>query len=300
MNGRGVITLKTGYLVGTAVVFTYLLMVMGTFVTSTGSGLACPDWPLCYGTVKPPLRLSIWFEWGHRLLGATTGTLVVLSTIFVWWRYRGLPRLLTTVILGLLASAVLLGGLTVLIEAPQLQSMLHVAVISTHLVIATMVFTCLIFTLRSVDTSAAESERGYYGVLFSVVYLQIILGILVRYSGATLACPDFPLCGGGLPALSDHGAVLHFIHRLGAVAVFGTASFLLYKTIRQGRRARGLYFALGLIILQALFGTLIVLTAMFLPFIIMHGATGFLLLGFLAYKSTAGISRRTAPREAFG
>ncbi len=62
-------TKKAIFILGGSIVSAYILMVMGTFVTSTGSGLACPDWPLCYGTVSPPLELSIWFEWGHRLLG---------------------------------------------------------------------------------------------------------------------------------------------------------------------------------------------------------------------------------------
>ena len=51
----------------------YLLMVLGGLVTSTGSGLACPDWPLCYGSVAPPLKVDIWLEWGHRLLGGIAG-----------------------------------------------------------------------------------------------------------------------------------------------------------------------------------------------------------------------------------
>jgi heme A synthase len=64
---------RLNYLLGTTILFTYLLMGMGTFVTSTGSGLACPDWPLCYGPVKPPLKMDIWFEWRRRFFGAITG-----------------------------------------------------------------------------------------------------------------------------------------------------------------------------------------------------------------------------------
>src|SRR4030066_230050 len=91
------------YPIGLTILFLYFLMIMGTFVTSTGSGLACPDWPLCYGSVTPPLKLSIWFEWGHRLLGGITGLLIITSTLLVWRRYRGAPRLLTGIVLGLLS-----------------------------------------------------------------------------------------------------------------------------------------------------------------------------------------------------
>ena len=80
------------YPIGLTILSLYLLMIMGAFVTSTGSGLACPDWPLCYGTIRPPFRMHIWFEWGHRLLGGATGLLLILSTIFVWMRYKGSPH----------------------------------------------------------------------------------------------------------------------------------------------------------------------------------------------------------------
>ena len=120
-------------LLGATLFFTYLLMVMGAFVTSTGSGLACPDWPLCYGSVTPPMRMDIWFEWGHRLLGGIAGILILLSTIFVWRNYRGLPRIFTAAIVLLLFVGVGLGGITVLVEAPLLDSMLNVAIISSHL-----------------------------------------------------------------------------------------------------------------------------------------------------------------------
>lgn len=291
---------RLAVMVGTTVVFTYLLMVMGTFVTSTGSGLACPDWPLCYGTVKPPLRLHIWFEWGHRLLGASTGTLIMLSTFFVWRRYRGLPRVFTSAIVLLLGLAVALGGVTVLIEAPLLKSFIHVAVISTHLLIATLVFTCLIFTMRYVATDRTATAKGYYKVIFGIVYLQVILGILVRYSGATLACPDFPLCNGSvIPYFTDYTVALHFAHRLGALSVFLVASTVFLRALREKSGAAGFGLVLGLVILQALFGIFIVRSGMFLPYIIMHGATGFFLLGYLAYRSmpyffSSRVERRVA------
>ncbi len=156
-----------GIVLGATVLFTYLLMVMGTFVTSTGSGLACPDWPLCYGTVVPPLELSIWFEWSHRLLGGITSALILVSTLIVWRYYKGLPRVFTSLMISLLAVGVLLGGITVLVEAPMLSTFTHIAIISSHLIIATLVLICLLFTLRYVllsrdkGTDAAGDTKGF-------------------------------------------------------------------------------------------------------------------------------------------
>ena len=121
MKKKEAASIKVGLLLGATVLCTYMLMVMGTFVTSTGSGLACPDWPLCYGTVVPPRHLSIWFEWSHRLLGRTYRHLCdPLDNIFVWRNYKGIPRVLTSIVLGLLAFGVVLGGVIVLMEAPVL------------------------------------------------------------------------------------------------------------------------------------------------------------------------------------
>lgn len=290
-------TTKISYILGGTVFSLYLLMVMGTFVTSTGSGLACPDWPLCYGTVRPPLKLHIWFEWGHRLLGGFTGLLIILSTFFVWLRYRGTPRLLTSAILVLLFAGVLMGGVTVLIEAPHLDTLARIAIVSSHLIISTLVLISLIFTLRRITTGMSVDGKGYHFFLFCIVYLQVILGIIVRYSKASLACPDLPFCNGQIiPSVSDYAVALHFFHRVTAAAVLLLTIAMLYRAVRRGDGVKIYLITFALVLLQATFGALIVLTGMFLPVIIMHGATGFLLLGWLAYQSAPYLFRHIRGR----
>ncbi|MEE8423020.1 MAG: COX15/CtaA family protein [Thermodesulfobacteriota bacterium] len=278
---------KMAYVLGTSVICIYLLMIMGTLVTSTGSGLACPDWPLCYGSIRPPLQLNIWFEWGHRLLGAVAALLISLSTFFVWRNFKGTPRFLTGAILALLLSGILLGGVIVLIEAPILDNLLHTAIISSHLIISTLVLIGLVFTFRYVVVRKNSfTSRGLHPLIFGMLYFQVILGILVRYSGATAACPDFPLCLGEIiPAFTHYTITLHFLHRIGALIVFLLTCFNLYKSIREMDGVFASAITFGLVLLQGLFGISIVLTGMFLPFIILHGATGFFLLGWLAYLS---------------
>src|SRR4030066_1373320 len=274
------------YPIGLTILFLYLLMIRGAFVTSTGSGLACPDWPLCYGSVRPPFRMNIWFEWGHRLLGGATGLLLIVSTIYVWMRYKGAARILTALILGLLFLGVLIGGITVLTEAPYLDNFFRIAIVSSHLIIATMVLTSLIFTLRKISGNNNVAEKGYAFFLFCLVYLQVILGILVLYSKASLACPDFPLCQGQIiPYLGNSAVALHFTHRITAGAVLLFTLFMLYRAIKRSRGIRFAAITLSLVIMQAAFGISLILTGMFLPVIILHGATGFILLGWLAYQS---------------
>ena len=285
-------TTKVNTILGVTILFLYFLMVMGTFVTSTGSGLACPDWPLCYGSGTPPLKLSIWFEWGHRLLGGITGLLIITSTLLVWRHYRGVPRLLTGIVVGLLLLAVFIGGITVLSEAPYLDSLIRIAIVSSHLIIATLVLISLLFILRRIAEERHVGESGYHFFLFCAVYFQVILGILVRYSKASLVCPDFPLCQGKvIPALSNYAVALHFSHRALALTVVLLTAILLVRAIRKRSGVETSFITLTLVLLQAVFGILIVLTGMFLPLIIMHGATGFLLLGWLAYQAAPFLFR---------
>ncbi|MCP3676311.1 MAG: heme A synthase [Deltaproteobacteria bacterium] len=273
-------------LLGATLFFTYLLMVMGAFVTSTGSGLACPDWPLCYGSVTPPMKMDIWFEWGHRLLGGIAGILILLSTIFVWRNYRGLPRIFTAAIVLLLFTGVGLGGITVLVEAPLLDSMLNVAIISSHLIISTLVLICLTFSFRYVSGRRESGESNFFFFLFCLVYIQVVIGILVRYSGATLACPDLPFCNGKIiPGFTDYSVILHFSHRVVALSVFLVTAARLYTALSRRGGITASLVTFVLVIAQVTFGVLIVATGMFLPVIILHAATGFLLLGWLAYQA---------------
>ncbi len=279
-------TTRLHYVLLMTVLSLYTLMIMGTFVTSTGSGLACPDWPLCYGSVKPPLKLHIWFEWGHRLLGGLTGLLIIISTFLIWYKYRGVPRLLTGIVLGLLFLGVLIGGMTVLTEAPYLDSLIRIAIVSSHLIIATLVLISLVLIIGKIASGRNVDERGYHFLLFCAVYLQVILGILVRYSKASLACPDFPLCQGEIiPSFSSYAVILHFSHRAVALTVILLTVMLFCRALLRRDRIETSLITLSIVLLQATFGILIVLTGMFLPVIIMHGATGFLLLGWLAYQS---------------
>src|SRR5437870_9805823 len=66
---------------------TYLLIVVGGLVRASGSGLGCPDWPLCYGQPVPPAQTASVIEYSHRALGAVASTLIALTLVF-WARAR--------------------------------------------------------------------------------------------------------------------------------------------------------------------------------------------------------------------
>jgi cytochrome c oxidase assembly protein subunit 15 len=119
----------------------YMLIVIGGVVSSTGSGLACPDWPLCRGQVIPALTLSVLIEFTHRVWTIVVTVLVVSTMLFAWSRYHWGSRLtkLSTLTFLLLLCQIILGMITVSTRT------LPIAVTS-HLAVATLVFASALST----------------------------------------------------------------------------------------------------------------------------------------------------------
>src|SRR5688572_21846108 len=105
---------------------TLFLIFAGAMVTSTGSGLAVPDWPLSYGMLFPPMVGGIFYEHGHRMVAASVGLLTVIQAI--WLQRRESLRFLRR--LGWISVAAvilqgLLGGITVKFFLPPAISISH-------------------------------------------------------------------------------------------------------------------------------------------------------------------------------
>ncbi len=198
------------------------LVVFGASVRVHDAGLACPDWPLCFGQVVPVLDFQVGLEWGHRVLagGISLGFVVLGALVF---RARDqLPRfvpVLWGIAAGVLAIQVVLGGLTVL-------ELLAEWTVTSHL-LAGNTFCVLLFLLAIAigDTRTPAASRSGVGfatratalILAVMVPVQIALGGLVSSSYAGMACPGFPACYGDVwfPTLSG-GMGLQVAHRIGA------------------------------------------------------------------------------------
>jgi heme A synthase len=61
---------------------TVILIGAGGVVTNTDSGLACPDWPTCFGSVVPKMAGNVAVEHTHRLIATAVGLCAVLLVIF--------------------------------------------------------------------------------------------------------------------------------------------------------------------------------------------------------------------------
>src|SRR5690349_13357859 len=109
-------------------VATFVLLIVGSLVHGTGSSLACPDWPLCYGTLFPKMENGVQFEHTHRLVATGVGIMTVVLAVLLLRRKgdRSLVRL------GVVATVLVvfqgvLGGITVLYKLPRAVSVAHLA-----------------------------------------------------------------------------------------------------------------------------------------------------------------------------
>src|SRR5574341_337995 len=107
---------------------TFALLAIGGLVHATGSSLACPDWPLCYGQFFPAMEGGVLFEHGHRLVALLVALLTVALAVLVWRRRREpAPRALAALAVVLVLAQAALGAITVIERLPLLISAAHLA-----------------------------------------------------------------------------------------------------------------------------------------------------------------------------
>lgn len=228
------------FAVATAVAVALLIFV-GALVTSTGSGLAVPDWPLSFGQVFPPMVGGVLFEHGHRMVAAFVGMLTVTLMVVLnrwepraWVRWVGCAAVLAVILQGLL------GGMTVLLRLPTLVSVSHACLAQAFLCLVVLLAVSTAPGWHQHTTLWVEHARPALttlaGMTTGMIYLQLILGALMRHTGAGLAIPDFPLAFGRvIPPLESPAVVINFLHRLGALAVTLCLSWTVARVVRQYR-----------------------------------------------------------------
>jgi heme A synthase len=224
------------FAIATAVA-TFLLLLVGGTVNPTGSSLACPDWPLCFGSLFPAMKDGVEYEHTHRLVATLVGLMTTILALWIW-RSRetdaGLKRL-GFLALGLVIAQGVLGGVTVLLKLPMLVSV-------SHLALSMIFFLLLLYLSRRLSPRAEQARpagpRGLVRVALAGVYLQILLGALVRHTRSGRAChDDWLLCAGQLwPEF--HPGQLQMVHRLVGLVVVALVVAAAVSVLR-GSRAEG-------------------------------------------------------------
>jgi cytochrome c oxidase assembly protein subunit 15 len=258
---------------------TWLLLVVGATVRVHSAGLACPDWPLCFGKIIPQLNFQIFLEWGHRLFASIISLGFLSLGYFCYkepaiWQKIGRWYGVAVLVLGL---QIVLGGLTVL-------KLLATWSVTSHLITGNLFFFLLVWIghlLQPVSLFQSEAVskqlKALGAVLALAVLAQMTLGGLVSSSGAGMACPQWPRCNDLWFPTWTGIAGLQIVHRLGAYTVFALSLGFLAVAWKSAMQQRALLIV-GLVLAQVTLGISNVLLAMPVELAVLHSGTGDLLL----------------------
>jgi len=256
------------------------LMVLGALVRAHGAGLACPDWPLCFGEFVPAMDVKVAFEWSHRLIAGGVG-IVFLALAGLTARR---PELFERV-RGLLLAAAIFLAIQVLLGALTVWQLLAVWTVTAHLVTANLfALALLLVTLRlrriargdppTLPASlASPAARAWLWSAALLLAAQIVLGGLVSSSFAGMACPEWPACLNGewFPAIGGNVA-LHLLHRTNGYLVLAALLGTVLATRGQPGIAGPARAALALALAQVAVGVANVLLALPVEITGLHSA----------------------------
>jgi heme a synthase len=236
-----------------------LIVLTGTAVRLTGSGLGCPDWPKCYGSAIPPLQSHALIEYANRIFTALVGVAVIAASVLAWRRrpFRWHLALFGALLpIGVVCQAIL-GGLVVRYHlAPGL--------VMTHFILSMLLLDAA-FALawcsryEPGERRPSEDRLGVWAVrgLIPLGQLTIIAGTITTGSGphagshAGQLVHRFTFEGTDtLRWMVERHAVIAGLFAVGAIAVY-----LLLRRERGDRRAlRPLGFVIGLLAIQGAVG----------------------------------------------
>jgi heme A synthase len=253
-----------------------------------------PHWPLCQGQLFPPLTdPALVIEWTHRLFAVLVGLSILATTLVAWRRERQFLGLATASLVLVIVVGIF-GGITVLLELPE--------VISTaHFALGTLLFTLLVVLAtrahdrgeQPFDPTAGMHRWALASV--ALIYLQAVLGAYVRHSQAGMALPLWPFLT-FFPNLTIGPIAHQWSHRLVALIVLGAVSLTAMRAIRAGYTALGMS-SLALVLIQVALGVLTVWTFLNPVIAMLHLAGALALLGIEIVLAVRSWPR---PAEALG
>jgi cytochrome c oxidase assembly protein subunit 15 len=261
------------------IISSYIIVLMGSLVTSTGSGQGCGNsWPFCHGQIIPgKITVAGIIEYSHRVMSSVDGLLVIALTVGTWLLYRrdfrvklfGAMSLFFVVLQGAL------GALTVVYEGTYVKTWL----LSVHfglslIALASVVLlTARLYQLHreqqqpniKLDTRVPRLQYPLWG-LAAFTYIVVYTGALVEHAGALLGCGyQIPGCGSTyFPNLTTIAGI-QMLHRYFASSLWLLVLILLIVVLRNYRNRRdlvnGAWWAFILISLQAVSGMATILSS---------------------------------------
>lgn len=217
------------------VVATLALITIGAVVRTTGSGLGCPDWPLCHGELLPPAERTAIIEYTHRSAAAIVGLMVLLTVVITMWRHRRdrTLRNLAMSALPLLAFQAWIGKEAVERELPP-------AIVTFHLAMALVLFGVLtliaVFSFLGPERRLSANRERLRFLRLAIGVSAVVIGVLLVGSyvvgaDATTACLTWPGCAQAPVPFFDgfREQHIHWFHRLSVLVGLGGVMLLIWR-----------------------------------------------------------------------
>ena len=340
-------TSKYRKLIWVAAFLTFDLIVFGAFTRLTDSGLGCPDWPGCYGLANPFLAheqitaaeallpsgpvtvFKAWIEMTHRYLAGAIGVVIValVATSVIQWRRRRQPDFAPGLPSALLMFFCLQGAFGAWTVTLKLQPV----IVTIHLLLGMGLLAMLTWlggrqdylSGKLVHAPAPGLERVRLFALLTAVVLaiQIALGGWVSTNYATLACSEYPRCGGvWIPPMDfEHGFTLwrelgktaaghylpfsaltaiHWVHRNFALVLVAVAAWTSVLAWRHPALRPSVRLLVAALLLQAASGLATIYFSFPLLIAVLHNAGAALLVlvvTMLNYKAKYLLQHRPLP-----
>jgi protoheme IX farnesyltransferase len=253
---------------------TVLLVTVGVIVRATDSGMGCPDWPLCYGQIIPPLDdYKAWWEWIHRTIAAVIGFLILGVAFFAWKDHRDRPSILwpSLAAVALVVFQAWLGRETVRMNNSGDSVTAHLAAAMALLGLLVYVTVRAFYPAKLPARGGSQRFTLLAVLAAATMFVLLLFGSNVTAQDAGLVFPDWPLMNGSLipiqagmdeqvRGLYEAHALHRYVAGIVLVIVWATA-FVAWRTQRDRRAVFWMACAMGLIYpVQVVMGGLQVFT----------------------------------------
>ena len=295
------------YIISLLKIFSGLLIIvifaqisLGSAVRLTGSGLSCPDWPLCYGLWFPNQeKLSmisdvnyefyqIMLEWIHRFNAAIFITPLTLIVFIIGFKLNNsdINQKTLYAILVFLAVQGLIGGFTVFDRNSPWSVAIH---LGFALILLLLVIRVFIQSLNlNLDISFPKIKGKLSTLIISIVFIMLtmLMGAIVSKSGSSLACDIWPLCSNDGLSIFQHNKFIHIIHRVLAI-ISAISIYFVVKSYRDTRQYKMIYRLLNIlvavIVLQILIGATVIFTELNMYIAMLHQSLAVILFMMLSF-----------------
>ena len=288
-------------LAGFLLLLIFIQISLGSAVRLTGSGLSCPDWPLCYGLWFPDQdKLSkitdvnyefyqIMLEWIHRFNAAIFIAPVTLLLFFVGLKATKNRKIKTILysIMIVLAMQGLMGGFTVFDKNSPWSVAAHLGFALGLMFLVIKIF-LVSLRLKSIKPLPNKNKKIFILYITIIIVLAtMLMGAIVSKSGSSLACDLWPQCSSDGDSLLQYNKIIHISHRFLAVisaifivlVVYNYNQIIKYKIISNIRN-----ILILLTTLQILLGATVIFTELNLFIAMLHQSIAvliFIVLSFL-------------------